>query len=279
MARPTECFGELALLYNHPRAATVKASDRLSLSGYMSTLICRTQASADSTLWALDRQSFQYIVQSSFARKRALYDKFMLRVPALASLTHEDRNKIADGSSTQMPIGCVTLTLIFGFAVLQHQKFRDGDYIITEGDTRADTFYILMEGHAEAKIASVGVVREYSTGDCFGNLMFDNGTCSSMPSVLNFLAELICISGELALLHSTPRAASVIAVGACSVVCIDRASFTRLLGRETNSFTSPLYQQICLFALDTALELRDSISMSSFQGVTLSPDYGLLGRD
>jgi CRP-like cAMP-binding protein len=24
IARPTECFGELALLYNHPRAATVQ---------------------------------------------------------------------------------------------------------------------------------------------------------------------------------------------------------------------------------------------------------------
>ena len=24
IARPTECFGELALLYNHPRAATAK---------------------------------------------------------------------------------------------------------------------------------------------------------------------------------------------------------------------------------------------------------------
>jgi CRP-like cAMP-binding protein len=31
IARPTECFGELALLYNHPRAATVKVSDQWSL--------------------------------------------------------------------------------------------------------------------------------------------------------------------------------------------------------------------------------------------------------
>ena len=37
-----------------------------------------------------------------------------------------------------------------------------------EGDTRADTFYILMEGRAVARIAAVGLVREYSTGDCFG---------------------------------------------------------------------------------------------------------------
>ena len=42
-------------------------------------------------------------------------------------------------------------------------------------------------------------------------------------------SDLYLSAGELALLHSTPRAASVIAVGACSVVCIDRASFTRLL--------------------------------------------------
>jgi CRP-like cAMP-binding protein len=151
----------------------------------------------------------------------------MLRVPALASLSHEDRNKIADGIHLD-DLAMLSHRTDCWLAVLQHQKFRDGDLIITEGDTRADTFYILMEGHAAAKIASVGVVREYSTGDCFGGYRIIPPTRLTLCGRFSFSFE----AGELALLHSTPRAASVIAVGACSVVCIDRASFTRLLGRE-----------------------------------------------
>lgn len=46
MYNPGEAFGELALLYNAPRAATIKSK-------------------TDSILWALDRETFKNIVQDA----------------------------------------------------------------------------------------------------------------------------------------------------------------------------------------------------------------------
>jgi len=153
-----------ALMYNCPRAATVTAS-------------------TDSQLFSLDRDSFQFIVQSAGLHNRELYDKFMQRVGALAGLTRHQRSQIAD--------------------VLKTTSYAAGENIISEGETTANMFYIVFAGQAVATKASVGVLKEYSTGDCFG---------------------------ELALLMDQPRAATVTAKGPCTCVCIDRASFTRLLG-------------------------------------------------
>lgn len=49
--QPGESFGELALLYNAPRAASIKAK-------------------TDSILWALDRETFNRIVKDAAAKKK-----------------------------------------------------------------------------------------------------------------------------------------------------------------------------------------------------------------
>ena len=70
-------FGELALLYNMPRAATIKAT-------------CEGQ------LWALDRQTFRRILLKSAFRKRKMYEALINSVPMLKTLQNYERLNLAD---------------------------------------------------------------------------------------------------------------------------------------------------------------------------------------
>jgi cAMP-dependent protein kinase regulator len=56
--QPGESFGELALLYNCPRAATIRAD-------------------GDAVLWGLDRNTFNHIVKGAATKKREKYEKFL----------------------------------------------------------------------------------------------------------------------------------------------------------------------------------------------------------
>ena len=62
-------FGELALIYGTPRAATVKAS-----------------SSTDVKLWGIDRDSYRRILMGSTIRKRKMYEEFLSKVSILGKL-------------------------------------------------------------------------------------------------------------------------------------------------------------------------------------------------
>ncbi len=108
---PGGSFGELALMYNAPRAATV------------------ISAEPGCTLWALDRVTFRRILMESTFTRRRMYEGFLEEVPLLSTLTPYERSKIADA--------------------LETVKFAAGDSIIKEGDS-GDAFYLLIDGEAEA---------------------------------------------------------------------------------------------------------------------------------
>ena len=107
---PGEAFGELALLYNAPRAATIIASE-------------------DSKMWSLDRETFNHIVKDASMKRREMYEKFLKSVEILKSIDSYEINQISDS--------------------LKIQKFKSGDYIIRKDET-GDDFYILEEGEAKA---------------------------------------------------------------------------------------------------------------------------------
>lgn len=120
-------FGELALLYNVPRAATITAKEKC-------------------VLWSLDRETFNNIVKDAamyvfynyFKRKRReTYEDFISKVKLLMSLESYEKSQLADA--------------------LKIQRYNSGECIIKEGD-EGNTFYILEEGEAYAtKIISAGI--------------------------------------------------------------------------------------------------------------------------
>lgn len=157
-----DTVGELALMYNAPRAATVIAA-------------------TDLKLWSLDRETFGHIVRDAAAKKREMYEESLKEVALLKDVDPYERSKVADALKTQ--------------------TYEAGDEIITEGQ-EGDTFYLLLDGEAEA-LKGGKVVMDYKRGGYFG---------------------------ELALLKNQPRAATVRAKTHCKVAYMNRKSFKRLLG-------------------------------------------------
>ncbi len=134
--QPGGSFGELALMYNAPRAATV------------------ISAEAGCILWALDRVTFRRILMDSTYQRRRMYESFLSEVPILSTLSSYERSKIADA--------------------LETQKFPAGTTIIKEGD-KGENFYLLESGMAEAyKSGTEKPVMVYNKGDYFGELALLN---------------------------------------------------------------------------------------------------------
>ncbi|KAH9282232.1 cAMP-dependent protein kinase regulatory subunit [Echinococcus granulosus] len=102
-------FGELALIYGTPRAATVKAH------------------SDEVKLWGIDRDSYRRILMGSTIRRRKMYQDFLARVPILDNLEKWERLTVADA--------------------LEPVRFEAGDCIVQQGDP-GDDFYIIIEGTA-----------------------------------------------------------------------------------------------------------------------------------
>lgn len=91
MYGPGEAFGELALLYNAPRAATLKCT-------------------SDCKLFVLDRSTFNHVVKDSAVKKRNRYETFLSNVELLDTIDPYERGKIAD--------------------VIKAKKYKKGDYVI-----------------------------------------------------------------------------------------------------------------------------------------------------
>ncbi|CAK8991289.1 unnamed protein product [Durusdinium trenchii] len=99
-------FGELALLYFVPRAATVVAS-------------------TDATVWVIDRSNFKNILMKASDSKIRAYVKYLDKVSILDALLAEEKKQVANA--------------------LVEMHFASGDKIIQQGEP-GNMFYIMYEG-------------------------------------------------------------------------------------------------------------------------------------
>ncbi|GAB5354167.1 hypothetical protein AAMO2058_000096400 [Amorphochlora amoebiformis] len=102
-------FGELALMYNAPRAATVTAL-------------------ADSVVWVVDRFTFRRILRTVSEDDLTKHVNFLSKVPLLAPLAQYEREKIAEA--------------------LEEMKYRKGTDVVTEGK-HGSCMFIVKSGTLE----------------------------------------------------------------------------------------------------------------------------------
>lgn len=128
----TGSFGELALMYNTPRAATITAT-------------------STGTLWILDRQTFRQIIVKANAEKKKRFEGFLRSVELLENINESERAKIAD--------------------VMESKKYSQNDIIIKQGDKiDAESYvYFLMSGTVSVVIDD-REIKQLEAGSYFGEM-------------------------------------------------------------------------------------------------------------
>mmetsp|Transcript_5969 Transcript_5969/g.22654 ORF Transcript_5969/g.22654 Transcript_5969/m.22654 type:complete len:647 (-) Transcript_5969:68-2008(-) len=145
-----DSFGELALIYGQPRAATVRSK-------------------TDVKCWAIDRLTFRKIMMGTTLKKRRLYEEFLKKVTILENLTPYERMTVSDAL-----VPC---------------EYKDGEVIIKEGG-QAYSFYIITEGEVKVTKRIEGEVREVARlqkSNYFGELalLFEQPRAATVIAVGN----------------------------------------------------------------------------------------------
>ncbi|KAF1575769.1 cGMP-dependent protein kinase 2, partial [Eudyptes moseleyi] len=126
-------FGELAILYNCTRTASVKAITNVKT-------------------WALDREVFQNIMRVTAQTRQEQYRNFLRSVSLLKNLPEDKLTKIMD--------------------CLEVEYYHEGDYVIREGE-EGNTFFIIAKGkvivtQSTADHSQPQVIKNLHKGDYFG---------------------------------------------------------------------------------------------------------------
>ncbi|RHY32792.1 hypothetical protein DYB32_002240 [Aphanomyces invadans] len=154
-------FGELALLCNTPRAATIKSKSSV-------------------VLWALDRNDFREICTTHEAMRHAKAVEFLRQVEVLKKLSSAEVIRVA--------------------AAMQWEEYESNTVLFREGEM-GEHFYVITSGEVQVTkvnpvTATDEFVRVMSSGDHFGELALfkdetRSATCTSTTDV-----QLLVLSRE-----------------------------------------------------------------------------------
>jgi len=153
-------FGELALLYNCPRAATCLAN-------------------TDCRLWKVDQRAFRHMLANNTANQQKDLHIVLRKVPFLSELEDRDLVKISDA--------------------LTNVNFPEGERIINKGDV-GEVFYILREGTVKVHDIGFGdsqyVDQNLGPGDWFGEraLLTGEPRVANVSSISN--CSCLCLSRD-----------------------------------------------------------------------------------
>ncbi|XP_075258751.1 cAMP-dependent protein kinase type I-alpha regulatory subunit-like isoform X2 [Convolutriloba macropyga] len=132
-------FGELALIYGTPRAATIAVKE---------------DSATQVTTFRLDRESYRMLLMGNTLKKRKLYEEFLKKVPILESLDSWEALTLSDS--------------------LEAITYSDGGVVVKQGEP-GDDFFIIVNGEAkvlqrkdgESEEVEVGTLK---TSDYFGEI-------------------------------------------------------------------------------------------------------------
>lgn len=157
---PGGSFGELALMYNTTRAATVRAKE-------------------SGTLWAVDRITFHRKITNNIFRKRTVYQNWLR---TLEFLDNVDDHRIENIADALEPIDC-----------------EDGEELVSQGDY-VDHFYIIKEGAVriclEDDDGNEQETRLLTPGSYFGHAALLGNAISEFSVIAEGDCQLVALSKD-----------------------------------------------------------------------------------
>lgn len=145
--RPGGAFGELALLYNKPRAASIKCT-------------------APGVIYALDRTTFRTVLMTGVKERTDVSTRLLKRVHLLEGLTDTQLQSLV--------------------SILIEEKLEDGQMLCEQG-APMDSLYMVKEGLVHQSSSSKerhggSGVQPYQAGDCFGQSALADEAGAAAPA-------------------------------------------------------------------------------------------------
>ncbi|MBN2060752.1 MAG: cyclic nucleotide-binding domain-containing protein [Deltaproteobacteria bacterium] len=230
---PGEIFGELSLFYNVKRTASIKASEDNTHVGVLSRDVFETLLKGNQP-YSYDLIYRLYNILPE--RLRNLNDKYKTAITALNiilnvkkdELKRFERKNLDMRTRTNLSIAIKEEDIRSVFKESRH--FEADQIIFAEGD-KADGAYYIINGSAKAVTFSSDY-EEIVLGKIGAGEMF----------------------GEMALIDSKPRSATILVVSPCEVAYVDKKAFSKfIVSRSELAFRFMAF--ICLLLFQRILRL------------------------